>query len=120
MLPPEHNDKRSMFARIMELNEPKSYVVFGLLGCLIAGSAQPSFAVLFSGVINYLTIPFKAIPWVFAGEISPSQEPTDFLSEQLSSTVLLMIVGGFTLMAAIFVKRYTLGMVSETVTFKVR
>ena len=59
-------NERSMYARIMELNEPVWFIAVGLLGCVFAGASQPLFGIYFSRVIAFLTVPFDAIQWVYA------------------------------------------------------
>ena len=58
-----------MFMKIYEYNEPKYFIVTGVIGCIISGVAFPTFAVQFAKAIGFLTIPFEYIPFVYEVEI---------------------------------------------------
>jgi hypothetical protein len=66
-------NKDGIMWRTLMLNKPMYFLPLGLFMACVQGSAQPVFAVQFSRMMNYMTIPFEAIPLVYWEDIEPGQ-----------------------------------------------
>jgi hypothetical protein len=61
----DENAKISSFKKIYKYNEPKILIVVAIFMSAISGASQPIFGVIFSKVMNLLTVPLAYIPFVY-------------------------------------------------------
>lgn len=78
------------------------------------------FSVKFSQMMGYLTIPYEAIPWVYAEYIEEDQTGVEFVRAQMKIVVIWMCCIAACLFFGIYVKVLSFGIMGETVTYNIR
>jgi len=113
-------NKDGLIWRTLVMNDPFWYTYVGVAAALIGGSAMPTFAIQFSKIMGYLTIPFNAIPYVYADEIEPGQSGKDFVREEMVKVVIWIVGIAAVLFVGVYFRTYAFGIMGNNVTWHVR
>jgi hypothetical protein len=61
----EEFSKTSGFKKLLKYNEPKALIFIAIFMSAISGSSQPIFGIVFSKVMNLLTVPMNYIAFIY-------------------------------------------------------
>lgn len=113
--------KTSTFMKIWKYNEPKYYLIYGIVGCFFAGAIFPIFGIQYSFVISMLTQPMYLLPVTYHKDFKDDfEKPEDFVMRMLNNTVIWMIALAACSLFGFIIRFIGFGTLSENVTQSVR
>jgi len=102
---------KSDFAKVMELNHPKSLIVVAIISAAIMGTTQPTLGIVFSKVMNLLAVPIEY--WELI-------EGPDYLMDEVDFWSLMVVVLAFVCLFCISVRGAAFSNLGQNVTMKIR
>lgn len=109
-----------IFSRLWKLNNPKHFVYIGIIAALMCGCCQPVWAVFYSGMISYLTVPLDMLGYVYASNLQNGEEADDFVMRQsyyvIGAAFVLVAFNGI----GFFLRNNSFGTLSENLTNEIQ
>lgn len=107
----------STFMKIWRYNNPKYYLIYGVIGCFLAGAVFPIFGIQYSFVISMLTQPLFLLPVTYNEMFKDDNEtPEVFVMRMLNNVVIWMIALGISSFVGFVIRFIGFGTLSENVT----